>query len=125
VLVRINHQLSEHAAEVVTKGAHGVNGMGRGGAVAQATALGFAIERHALAAAFSHLSWRARLEHPLDCRSDCGRVKPRQEALDGGLVRSSVAPKAQGTSHVAGLAGGPFGYGEHAGVVGKHSDDGQ
>jgi hypothetical protein len=72
--------------------------MGRTRTVGQATALGFAVERHALAAACSHLARGALLEHALNHCGNDGRLQPRQEARNGGLVRDGVALKAQSAS---------------------------
>jgi len=58
-------------------------------------------------------------------RGDISRVEACQEPRDGGLMGGGIAPQAQGTPHVAGLARGPFGHGQHGGVVGQHSDDGE
>ena len=94
MLLGIDHQLCQHASEVVAEGCHGVDGMGRRRTVAQTAALSFPIKRYALAATLAHLSRHARVEHPLDSRSHIGRVKPRKQPLDGGLMGSSIAPKA-------------------------------
>jgi hypothetical protein len=102
-------QLRQHASEVVAKGANGVDGMGGRGTVAQAATLGFAVECHALAAAGTQLAGRAWVKHALDRRGHSDRIEACKQALNGGLVRGGVAPKAQGTTDVTGLAGGPFG----------------
>jgi hypothetical protein len=74
VLARIDHELSQHASEVVAGGRHGVDGMRRRRAVAQTATLSFAIERHTLPATLAHLARHARVEHPLDSRSHIGGV---------------------------------------------------
>ena len=76
----------------MAKGTDGVDRMGGRGTVAQATTLGFAIERHTLTATGAHLAGRAWVEHALNRRSHSGGIEPRKQALDGRLVLGSVAP---------------------------------
>jgi len=62
-LLGIDHQLCQHATEVVTEGGHSVGRMGWLGGMAQAPALGFSVNCHALAAALTHVSRRSGVEH--------------------------------------------------------------
>ena len=81
--------------------------MGRGGTMAQAATLGFAVERHALATAWTQRSRHTRLKHARDRRSHSGRIEPRQKALDGSLMRGGGTAKHQRAADVTGLARGP------------------
>src|SRR4029079_13105078 len=74
VLLGIDHQLGQHTAKVVAKGADAGDGMVSSSAVAHAATLSFAIEPHSLTAARSDFSRPSRVDHALDCRSYIGVV---------------------------------------------------
>jgi hypothetical protein len=113
VRLRINHELCQHAVEIMTKAVTAWMGRVR-------VAPWRKQPRWALLPSATHWLSRGlttgceRIEYALGRCGESGRVAARQEPLDARLMRSSIAFKTQRASNVAGLAGGPFGHREQA-----------
>ena len=91
--------------------------------MAQPAALRFAIERDTLTATVAHFARTLGFEYALHDCSQIGWVEPLKQTLDGGLVRQSAAPKAQGVVDGLRLARAPFGNRQPRAMVGQHSDE--